>query len=519
MSKFPGWGSIFNKKSNNTNSQEVSSLFKNVSLNENAPLQQVPNQENIVNQSPKATQSYEARAEDNAPNYVIGMDPNRKTYRYTGNDEYLNEEGRDHDHLYIGPGEPLVSQKTHKAPVKRPHYQNTYGIDDLNNQVSQNISNPQSYAESDRSQINQDSYAPFDNSKQNYQYQEESYPQQIQSKAFVAPYLSNDAADKFEDVPRKAQNNNEAENLKSDAFVANEDIYANKSSASSSMFNNDRIPPKIDPQKEHQETPQGKELITSKLKAFLFIRQLLASFFTHTTLSMAAPKLSLSFGPTYPSSMPLPYFFVGLILGTVCFLFNNTTATIIYLAPFILVIFLLLTGIQGFRGCSALISIFSKRRADSYIKILTVFIISVLFCFCIDVCFTYKLCDLRFGLVLASILMLSAYTATSMNFSLDGDPVDSYGALSLKGLLVAGGICLIILALSFSVALVISLIGISLLIRMIIGFYLHMHKARVSRDIICATQYITMLTLLMDMLLLHLKFNLPIYSYLINNIN
>ena len=24
MSKFPGWGSIFNKKSNNTNSQEVS---------------------------------------------------------------------------------------------------------------------------------------------------------------------------------------------------------------------------------------------------------------------------------------------------------------------------------------------------------------------------------------------------------------------------------------------------------------------------------------------------------------
>ena len=519
MSKFPGWGSIFNKKSNNTNSQEVSSLFKNVSLNENAPLQQVPNQENIVNQNTKAAPSHEALPEDNAPNYVIGMDPNRKTYRYTGNDEYLNEEGRDHDHLYIGPGEPLVSQKTHKAPIKRPHYQNTYGIDGFDNQLSQNMANPNNDAGSSAPQINQEPYAPFDNPKQNYRYQDEAYPQQIQSQAFVAPYVNNEAADKFENAPGKADANNASENIKSDAFVADKEIFANKSAASPSMFNSDRIPPKIDAQQENKEETQGKELITSKLKAFLFIRQLLASFFTHTTLSMIAPKLSLSFGPTYPSSMPLPYFFVGIILGIICFLFNNTNATIIYLAPFILVIFLLLTGIQGFRGCGTLISIFSKRRADSYIKILTVFIISVLFCFCINICLTYKLCDLSFSLVSASVLMLSAYTATTLNFSLDGDPVDSYGSLSLRGLLIAGGICLIVSFLFLSAALVISLIGVSLLIRMIIGFYLHMHKARVSRDIICATQYITMLVLLMDMLLMHLKFSLPLYSYLINNLN
>lgn len=520
MSKFPSWGSIFNKKSNNTNSQEVSSLFKNVSLNENAPLQQVPNQENIANQSPKAAQSFAAAPEDNAPNYVIGMDPNRKTYRYAGNDEYLNEEGRNHDHLYIGPGEPLVSQKNHKAPIKRPHYQNTYGMDDFDEKLPQNMPNPNNNAGNAASQINQESYAPFDSSKQNYRYQEEAYPQQIQSQAFVAPYVNNEAADKFEDAPKDVLTNNEAEeNVKSDAFIANEENYANKSSASSSMFNSGRMPPKIDAQDEPKEASQEKELITSKFKAFLFIRQLLASFFTHTTLSLAAPKLSLSFGPTYPSSMPLPYFFVGIILGTICFLFNNAAAAVIYLEPFILVIFLLLTGIQGFRGCGTLISIFSKRRVDSYIKILTVFIISVLFCFCINVCLAYKLCSLSFSLIFASVLMLSAYTATTLNFSIDGDPVDSYGALSLKGLIIAGGICLIILLLFISVTLVISLIGAALLIRMILGFYLHMHKVRVSRDIICGTQYITMLILLMDMLLLHLKFNLPLYSYFIDNLN
>ena len=134
-------------------------------------------------------------------------------------------------------------------------------------------------------------------------------------------------------------------------------------------------------------------------------------------------------------------------------------------------------------------------------------------------CLAYKLCNASFSIVLASVLMLSAYTATTLNFALDGDPVDSYGSLSLKGLLISGGICFIVLFLCLSFALAISLIGVSLLVRMIIGFYLNLHKARASRDIICGMQYLTMLVLFMDMLILHLKLNLPLYGFLINYFN
>ncbi len=517
MSKFPGWGSIFNKKSNSTNSQEVSSLFKNVSLNENAPLQQVPNQEKVATQNVRNTQSYTKEKEDDAPNYVIGMDPNRKTYHYTGNDEYLNEDGRNNDHLYIGPGEPLVPQKRPKVPQNYPRYQNTYGANNLDNQPQ----NPSfSYQEGNSNfiepKINTESSAPFNTPKPSPQYQDDSHAFQIKAQAFVEPYAENTYAPNEQriEIP-----NGETESINTNAFTSRVDKAPNTTSINSSMFDSDSLPPKIDSPKEQKAEDQNSSFMTSRLKVFLFIRQLIASFFTHTTLNIFAPKLSLSFGPTYPSSMPLPYFFIGLILGAICSLFNDMSPVIVPVTPFILAIFLIITGIQGFRGCGTLISIFSQRRADSYMKIITVFILSVLFCFCLNFCLAYKLCNASFSIVLASVLMLSAYTATTLNFALDGDPVDSYGSLSLKGLLISGGICFIVLFLCLSFALAISLIGVSLLVRMIIGFYLNLHKARASRDIICGMQYLTMLVLFMDMLILHLKLNLPLYGFLINYFN
>ena len=53
--------------------------------------------------SPATQYAPRPQAPEAGPAYAIGMDPQRESYRYTGNDTYLNEAGRDSDHLYVAP--------------------------------------------------------------------------------------------------------------------------------------------------------------------------------------------------------------------------------------------------------------------------------------------------------------------------------------------------------------------------------------------------------------------------------
>lgn len=535
MSKFPKLGSFFHKKNQtNTSDNEVSSLFKNVSLNENVALEQVENPQD----RPASQYAPRPQAPEAGPAYAIGMDPQRESYRYTGNDTYLNEAGRDSDHLYIAPGEPLVPQKN-RVQAPRPHYQNTYGINDMQN--SQNFANANAqFAPNNQQQFAQEPQAFAQTNPQLAETESQIFNQEKAERNLYAeasqeaaavenqaqPFSSNEALDPqfaaFKQQPFYPQKTEaQPQIVASQAFVEPPAPQSESPKASASkqngadIFNAQAVPPKIDNQNIDPLEGNDEGSLKKSLQLFLFIRQLLASFFTHTTLNILAPKLSLKFGPTYPSSMPVPYFFVGLLLGALCSLFNDTSPFLVSASPFILTLFLLLTGIQGFRGCGTLMSIFSQRRSDSYMKITCVLILTVLFCLSLNFAFAYKLFTLSFSFVFASILMLSAYTATTLNFALEDDPVDTYGSLSLKGLLISGLLCFVVLFLCLSFTMAISLIGSALLVRMIIGYYLNLHKARASRDLICGMQYITMLILLLDMLLLHLKLEMPLYSTLI----
>lgn len=634
MSKMPSWGSFFKKKAEeDMSSQGVSALFKNVSLNEDIKLnkpQEMPqnvdmmaphNSQEMDNNSNFSSNTNLNTAKDSAPQYAFGVDPNRENYRYRGNDEFLNEEGRDSGHLYIGPGEPLVPQKN--------RFENQ-ALNNANDNLQNKVANPQdNFANNNQNQ-------PFNANNSQQQFVNSAFFKEQTSlnmqktmphQAFDAN-LHNDNKQNFYDAnlgvnpnfvqPDIKQNNgympkgqmqsnigdqnffksasqSSNRNLAQGPYIKTSEAFISPStqdfqqqsnthnfaSPNTQVFNEQNLPPKIKvdlnqqnqnaeaynvksnlesenktfannaPNSDNQE-PQNKisshkifkkslpkfktkkneesskkDSLNSDLKPsfslFLFIRQLLASFFTHTNLDILAPKLSLKFGPTYPSSMPLPYFFIGLVLGFAGDLLSDDTSPMatqdngifISTSPLILTLFLLLTGIKGFRGFGDLLSIFAQRRADSYIKITTVIVLCVLFCLCFNFFEAHQIFSLQFSFILAAIFALSAFTATSLNFGLNDDPVDSFGSLSLQGLLISGFITFVIVFLCLSFQLAISVIGIAILLRLIVGFYLNQNKACASRNIVCGMQYITMLLLLLDLLFLHLDVGVDLYGPLI----
>ena len=90
-------------------------LFANVHLNDNLNFQQENMSADIsFNQDitdPKIEQNsntdpYSALAPNQEDDSIRS-----KYYTYAGDESYLNEEGRDNDHLYIGPGEPLTPKR------------------------------------------------------------------------------------------------------------------------------------------------------------------------------------------------------------------------------------------------------------------------------------------------------------------------------------------------------------------------------------------------------------------------
>lgn len=231
---------------------------------------------------------------------------------------------------------------------------------------------------------------------------------------------------------------------------------------------------------------------------FLYFRQLIGSFFTHTTLNLLMPRISLKCGPCYPSSMPLPYF----VTGALCAL------PAVYLPDYgrgidtgvlALALLVAVTGLNGFRGLGRIFMVFSLRSIDGYIKIVSAFIFSALFVCFYDACEDSFLPDIRYALVMGAIMMLSACAATSISFGCAQDPVNSFGTLRPFGLFFSVLVTLLVVYAVFSPLLATSLAGIALLARTLCGIFFSRHNLRASRTNVCGVMYLTLLLLLADL--------------------
>lgn len=244
-------------------------------------------------------------------------------------------------------------------------------------------------------------------------------------------------------------------------------------------------------------SPYKKIKLSSQI--LLFLRQILASFFTHTNLGAIMPKTATYLGPCYPSSMPIPYFVVGFI-STFPFFYG---LTFIMQVPHLLLgalsvtAFFMLNGICGFHGIAKICASFSNSRTTQDLHS----VISVLYVIVLVTCLETlrEVCNqdlYRPPLFFASCCMLSALSGCSLSLGLTADPVNSFGSLSIKGLAFSSVITATAMYCTFPPLVATSLIGIALLLRLLLGIYMNQKTLLISRSIVCASQLIVLPALL-----------------------
>lgn len=240
-----------------------------------------------------------------------------------------------------------------------------------------------------------------------------------------------------------------------------------------------------------------KETISWSLSFILFLRQLVASFFQYTTLSLYMPQIASRFGPSYPSSMPIAYLFIGIIVGATAS-FTSLMNLKVLSGGFAACVFIVLTGFGAYRGVCTLICLFSHRRSDDIIASAAVALPVVMFTLTGSAtALILNPSDLFVGLAIAS--MLSASFAVSIILTLPQDPVNSLGTMTIGGMVIILIITLIIGFLLINPIVMVSLIGTGLFIRLVIGYFLYLNHVRASRDLIIATVQISIIAMLLNL--------------------
>ncbi len=249
-----------------------------------------------------------------------------------------------------------------------------------------------------------------------------------------------------------------------------------------------------------------KETVPASMTILLYARQLAASFFTHSTLGVIAPRLALRLGPSYPSSTAFSFLVMGLIVGLLGVLALNIFDVTVA-AGIIMIFYVLLCGLTEYRGIGFLAGLFSKRRTDPAIDAASVIFPATIFILVMQVFLSVSTAP-EIILCLAAANMVAGAASSSLYFDLPQDPVDSLGTMSVKGLLYT---LLFVCAASLvllEIQIACSILGIALLLRLLFGQYLINHNQNASRLHASALRHIILQAVMIDFIILGKDFNL-----------
>lgn len=449
-------------------------------------------------------------------------------YTYKANEAYLNEEGRDSGHLYIAPGEPLrprkpkqeVKKEEEKTPVQTDLFSN-------NTMVQGDLS---AHMSSDAQENSQSTVSVKDNKTDVNNRGQANSPTEpnvtvennLSAQNLAEPYFENTSTQNTladNNLNQQAvYANSQTQNI--DSNTAQSSIFANvkntnlnfgshTTQSQEPVYNqNVQTQPNIQnlQQVHNQSVPSDNQTkVNNEISAFVyvlvFIRQLAASFFNFTNLGALFPKQSLSIlGPSAPAFMPLPYFVIGFVTCLLAMFMQTVCQSGSFCAAVAALFFFALTGSGAFRGIGHLCTAISLRKIDTYGKILiTLFVIS-LFARSIQYYTKYMEIDFYFCLGFAVVFMLSSFTATTLNFGSSDDPVSSFGTLGLKGLIADAVICLAITFVVLDWQIALTMLGICLLSRVLIGQFMLVKGIKASTDMVCALQLITAILLMLEII-------------------
>lgn len=243
------------------------------------------------------------------------------------------------------------------------------------------------------------------------------------------------------------------------------------------------------------------EHVKLSMAVFLFLRQLIASFFTHTTLPVVTPHLALRLGPCYPSSMAIPFFVVGLLVGALGGFIKEYTPLQMAGTTSCLV-FVLLTGLSPYRGIYRIFTFITRRRHDAVMMASSVMVSLLVFIGLISTLVHVCSGVGEFTLAFALASMLSAATASTLMWNFPQDPMDSCGTMTNKGLVWVMIMCgaATFGLLHYIVAL--SILGVGIVMRLIFGYCIAKNQGTAQRPYVSALQLLTLFAILLDLILL-----------------
>ena len=448
-------------------------------------------------------------------------------YTYKANEAYLNEEGRDSGHLYIAPGEPLrprkpkveVKKEEEKTPIQTDLFSNNTMVQGdisahIANEAKLNSLNDASIKE-EKTDVNK---AVQDNTstEQNTVAANNHAPQDLAKPSFEDSATQNNIADNSlnqqasfaDNQPQNVGGNTAQSSIFANVKNTNLNFGPESLQTQNSAPNYNQtaqVQPNVQAQQIPNETAvaDNQNKVNNEISAFVyvfvFLRQLIASFFNFTNLGALFPKQALSIlGPSAPAFMPLPYFVIGYITCALAMFMQSVCQSGSLCAAVVTLFFFALTGSGAFRGIGHLCTAISLRKIDTYGKILITLIVISLFARSIQYFSKYMELDFYFCLGFAVIFMLSSFTATTLNFGSSDDPVSSFGTLGLKGLIAGTIICLAITFAVLDWQIALTMLGICLLCRVLIGQFMVVKGIKASTDMVCALQLITAILLMLE---------------------
>ncbi len=303
---------------------------------------------------------------------------------------------------------------------------------------------------------------------------------------------------------KNANSNTDAKVAGNGCGLVDKSIFANVSiKADHEGARTEDLQNKKEAVKDTFDSSQIKHKISSASLICLYIRQFLASFFTHSILGILMPKIAGSLGPGYPSSMPFPCFLTGFISIFPFFYLlngimppNNSLWTVLSV-----LVFFMLSGVSGFNGIVKVCSAFSNSR-NSQALYGTVSVLYILTLTAAIQCMAGLLGDgMRLALIFAASSMLASLAACSLQYGLTDDPVDSFGSLTIQGLIFAV-ICVVsVIFLIIPPLPAVSMCGLALLLRLALGFYFEHRSIMISRAVVCGMYLTVLLILLLYMIM------------------
>ncbi len=424
--------------------------------------------------------------EQATPQALYQIGPKKTYYTYQSEDAYLDEDGRNNNHLYIGPGEPLT-KKRKLEPKSGVEAQNEY-FEKARAHENKNISTPPSFASTVVKKENEQAVnePPLMRNSVNTNTAAQS----------TNPFFFNQASSQVDEEDEKPFTPGVVTNTAFDK----KNLFQNvRNTAGSSTLN----------EQNTQTKPKSRNKLNLWIKIALFFRQLISAFFNYTALGVVFAKTSLRLGPSSPCFMPIAYFAVAFVSAYLA-VYLHSYAKSSLCANIVTLILLTALGGKGFTGLGNLLENFSKRKVNTY-SIVIMTIIGILL---ISSTFEHYLEELRpdfsFALSFASIVMLSAFAATTLNYGDNTDPENSFGSISTWQLILSLIFYFAVVLATLDYVVAISMLGIALFSRLVLGQYMYVKGLRASRENVLAVQLITCILLMLD--LLFITKSVPVYE-------